>query len=207
MNKEVRVLDSNGQPIVCRSIVGMKKNCPWYKFQGLVVAPYSEIEGNGYTVAVFFGREVAPSQFNFPWLDVEKWDKQYAKDLAVDDGSFLLKDDLWKTCPRVVFFQPRELLVRDSWSIVTLAERLFPGFHHSVFGWPKGIIRTSSIYRCFLKDCQLVATRVALFNVWGSVCPIHVCDECFSKTNGCCGDSLPEMKNPFLLANGQPVII
>jgi hypothetical protein len=199
------VFDAVGKPIACQSIVGMKENGPWSGFQGFVVAPFSELEDDGYTVAVFFGREVQPSRFNFPFWEIDKWDSQHSRDLAIDGWPFLLQDNLWQKCPRVVFFRPNELVVQEFWRIETLAERVFPRKYHSVYGWPKGVSYTSLSYQCFRKDCPSVATRVALWNVWGSVYPIHVCDGCFSKTNGWCGDDLPELKKPLLLANGEPV--
>ena len=205
MNTDNQVLGADGKPITAGIIVGMKDKGPWSRFQGFVVAPFSEIEGEGYTVAVFFGTEVESSRFNFSFWDVEKWDSQHREDLAINNWPFLFQDNLWQKCPRVVFFRPKELVVQESWSLETLAERIFPRYYHTLYDWPEGISQTSSSYQCFQKECQSVATRVALFNVWGLVYPIHVCDTCFPKINGWCGDDLPEMKKPLLLANGEPV--
>ncbi len=207
MNAADQVFDSKGTLIACLSIVGMRETGPWSDHQGIVLAPFSEMEGDGYTVAVFFGTEVAHHKFNSPFRDIRDWDNTYGKDLEIGDYSFLLKDELWKKCPRVVFFQPGELVVQEGWSILTLAERLFSNNYHSVYRWSRGISPTSSLYRCFLKECQSTATKVALFNASGSVCPLHVCDECSGETNGWYGDIMPELKDPFLLANGEPVIV
>jgi len=205
MSTDKQVLDADGKQITAGMIVGMKNVGPWYRFQGFVVAPFSELEGDGYTVPVFFGREVGSIRFRTPFWEIDNWDFQHNKDLAIDNWPFLLLEEVWQNCPRVVFFRPDELVVQGSWSITTLANRIFPNFHHSVYGWPEGVSQTSSSYKCFLKECQSVATRVALCNVWGSVYPIHVCDTCFSEINGRSADDLPKLKKPLLLASGEPV--
>ncbi|MFA5934302.1 MAG: hypothetical protein WC827_00220 [Candidatus Paceibacterota bacterium] len=200
------IVDANGKTINRGSVVGMSDNYgPWSQFQGLVLVPYSEIEDDGYCVAVFFGTDVCPSRFNSPSHEVLIWDQQHQKDLVTDDPTFFFVDDIWKKCPRVVFFQPNELIVQESWNIKTLAERVFKDKYHTLYSLPKGVTLVSTDYLCFQNECLAIATRVSLWNVWGSVYPMHVCENCFSKTNGWCGDSLPEMKRKFLLANGSPV--
>ncbi|MFA7252571.1 MAG: hypothetical protein WC027_01820 [Candidatus Paceibacterota bacterium] len=208
MNTTDQVVAADGRPIIAGTIVGMKdKMGPWSSFEGYVVAPFSDKEDDGYTVAVFFGKEVSADRFNFSRSEVTDWETQYEKNLTTGDWSFLLQDAIWQQCPRVRFFRPEELIVQDNWSIKTLAERIFRNRYHILFGWPKGVSSTSSAYRCFRQGCPSIATRATLWNVWGSVYPMHVCDECFSNTYGWCGDGLPETKNPFLLANGEPVTI
>jgi hypothetical protein len=206
MNAQVQAFDANKNPILCQSIVEVRGDSLWCGFQGLVVAPYSELEGEGYTVAVFLDRDIPSSDFNGAYFpEIDDWDAQYQEQLKTLDRSFLLKDDCWQKCPRVVFFQPNELLIQDSWSIQTLAKRVFPYSHHTLYNWPKGITPISSRYRCFCSECSSIATQIALFNVWGSVYPMHVCEECFTKIHGWCGDDLPKIKKPFLLATGEPV--
>jgi hypothetical protein len=208
MNTQKEIFDSKDRLVTQGAIVGMSDNYgPLSEFQGLVVSPYSEIESDGYCVAVFFGTEVCPSRFNFSFHEVNAWDRQYQKEMRSGEFSFLFADAVWQKCPRIIFFRPNELVIQDRWKIQTLAERLFKDRYHCVYGFPKGITETSADYMCFRKECKNKATRLALWNVWGSVYPIHVCEDCFPKTNCWCGDSLPDLKKPFLLANGEPAVI
>lgn len=207
-SKKEIVVDFKGQPINRGAIVGMSGDGPWSRFQGLVVSPYSEVEGGVYSVAVFFGTEVSPSHFSFPKYEaVAIWDHENRKVLATGNLTFLLSETIWLGCPRVVFFRPEELVVQDNWKIDTLAGRVFGGNYHTIYSWPKGVTAISADYMCFRKECSTRATRVALWNVWGSVYPMHVCEGCFPETNGWCGESLPELKKPFLLADGTPASV
>lgn len=212
MSTALQVLDARGTPIVHGSIVGMSDpGGPWSGFQGFVVAPFSELEGDndGYTVAVFLGPEVGAFHFNAPSYRIDAWDVRYSRLLAAEDYSFLLKDDLWRTCPRIVFFQPSELVVGGEWDICVLAKRAFPRGYHMLYDWPKGVTAIPTLYQCFIRDCRATASRVALYNVWGFVYPLHVCDVCFPKTHKWFGDLLPDMKKSLLLANGDlvPVLV
>jgi hypothetical protein len=205
MNTQKDIVDSKGNKLGWGMIVGMSSNDgPWSKFQGFVITPYSDLEGKEYCVAVFFGTEVCPSRFNFPMYEVDDWDRQHEKEMGINDLAFLFPDPVWQKCPRVVFFKPDELVVQNGWNIETLAQRIFRSRFHTLYGWPKGITETSADYMCFRKECQARATKVALWNVWGSVYPLHVCEKCFPETNGWCADDLPEIKKTFFLANGTP---
>ena len=82
MNTQKEIFDSNGRLINQGAIVGMSSNYgPLSEFQGLVVSPYSEIESDGYCVAIFFGTEVCTSRFNFSLHEVHAWDQQYKKEM------------------------------------------------------------------------------------------------------------------------------
>jgi hypothetical protein len=208
MNTIQKTLDAKGNQIISGTIVGMSDDDdgpgPWSPFQGLVVAPFSNIEGEEYTIAVFFDTEVNSSHFNFSYGEISDWDTKHKKNLATGDMSFLLEDSVWRNCPRVRFFRHDELVIQEAWSIKTLAERIFKNRYHTLCSF-KGISLISSNYQCFLDGCNYKATRMALYNVWGSVYPMHVCGNCFSKTNGFCGDELPRLKKTFLLADGSPL--
>ncbi len=208
MSTQKQVFDSKSRLITQGVIVGMSSPYgPLSEFQGLVVSPYSEIESDGYCVAVFFGTEVCQSRFNFSLFEVRAWDQQYQKEMMSGEMSFLFVDANWQKCPRVLFFRPDELVIQDRWKIETLAERLFKNRYHTLYSLPKGITEIPADYMCFRRGCENKATKVALCNIWGTVHPMHVCEKCFPETNGWCGDCLPERKKPFLLANGEPVVI
>lgn len=87
-------------------------------------------------------------------------------------------------------------------------ERYFPNFHHSVFT-VKNITNNPTLYQCFLKECINPASIMFLYNYWGSVFPIHICNECqekeFDGQLAISGESSPELKHPFLYTDGTPV--
>ena len=208
MNTKKEFFDSKGGLINQGAIVGMSSDYgPLSEFQGLVVSSYSEIESDGYCVAVFFGTEVCPSRFNFSLYEVRAWDQRYQKEMLSGELSFLFVDAVWQKCPRMIFFRPNELVIQNNWKIETLAQRLFKNRYHTLYSLPKGITEISADYMCFRKECRNNAVKVALCNASGSVYPMHVCEKCFPETNGWCGDCLPERKKPFLLANGESVVI
>ncbi|MES3006018.1 MAG: hypothetical protein V4664_03675 [Patescibacteria group bacterium] len=210
--KQLDILDAKGQPILKGSIVGMIDPCGhWSRYQGLVLELRSDIEDQGYTVAVFFNREVDQSYFfarrSRRLLPVREWDREFLQQCVKGDTSFLLVDDAWKKCPRVIFFRPKELAVQGDWKIKTLAKRLFGNSYHRLYLLSAGLPSSPSAYQCWLEGCAAPATRTALFNVCGSVYPMYTCEACFSKNNGFCGDDLPPMKKPMLAVDGTPILI
>ncbi len=207
MSTNTKVLDGDGKEITAGSIVAADRHLCWSEFQGIVVKPHTTIEDDEFTVAVLFGTDVDSSHFNFRHRDTSRWDERYRARINRDDTSFLSDDDALKECPRIVYFRPKELTVQEAWSVRTLADRFFKRRWHTMFGLPKGVTIRSADYECFLVKCPRQAKKLAVFNVWGSIFPIHVCEECFSEVNGFCGDALPQIKVPSVVAKGQPLTI
>ncbi len=180
----------------------------WSEYQGLVIVPDSEIEDDGYSVAVFFDKEVPSNQFrsrpvrkDSTLISLLDWDHDYGRLNIEEKTTLLLKDDFWKRCPRIQFFRPSELKVVPFWNIETLAKRLFGRmfFYYHVIS---SVLPPTS-FMCWCADCQNQAEKLALYNFCGTVYPYYVCSECFTKINGICGESCPKTKNPVLLVDGS----
>ena len=203
------IVDANCNPLVRGSIVGVSDTGHWSPFQGLVLDQFSDIEDDGYCVAVFFNLEVSFTYFNY-WGSADKergittifeWDQQYGKQCKDGDIDFLFINDEWKKCPRVRFFRPNELVVQTEWELKYLVNRVFRhNCHHYCLS---AYDLKPSLYLCWLEGCKNTASKIALFNVWGTVYPICVCEDCFPKTNGWLGDDLPRIKEPILLVDSS----
>jgi hypothetical protein len=190
---ESTVLDSKSQPILKGSIVGAIETTKWDQYQGLVLDPNSEAEGNGFTVAVFFHREVCSSQFNQGTV-VREWDQRHEAELADTNHDWILEERTWTDCPRVVFFRPDELVVEPDWKLEFYVKRTFPNGFHALFELKDKSSFIPGSHECTLVECHHPATRVALLNVWGSIYPVRTCEGCFAKFHGMCGDELPARK-------------
>lgn len=206
------VLDALGMPILKGSIVGMSDpQGPWSLFQGLVVSPYSDIEGEKYTVPVFFNAEVCYSHFQTYRAQgsgipgVRDWDKEHLASCKRGEVEFLFEEGVWQQCPRVLFFKPEELVVCDRWKLDTLCQRLFKNLWHSLCVPPPPFDGLPQMYLCWMEGCMSQATQTALCNAQGQVAPFCVCDICHARVNGLLVDWFPESKNPILLADGNPV--
>ena len=100
----IKILDVKGKLIEKGSIVGMSdNNGNWSEFQGLVVDPQSNIEDDGYCVAVFFNLEVDPSRFFIyssnhkrEIISVGTWDREYSGECKVGKTDFLFINEWWK---------------------------------------------------------------------------------------------------------------
>jgi hypothetical protein len=207
--KTTEIVDIAGAPLVPGAIVEMSdSDGPWSEYQGLVMVPDSEIEDQGYSVAVFFDNEVSESRFGFCHpkkdsgiLSFRDWDSRYGR-LNIDEKkAILLNDDFWKRCPRVQFFRPEELKVVPFWKTKNLAKRLFGNRYHTVYTLLYDLPPTA--FMCWCVDCQNQAEKLALYNFWGTVYSYYVCQGCFEKINGICGESCPEIKKPILLTDGS----
>lgn len=194
-----QAVDSS-KPLVFGSIVKIiDQESVFYNQMGLVIKPdYNPSTGE---VAVFFDREVPYTRFDVTPFDLDGWDRKYFEKMKSGNYEFLLEDSVFKGCPRIVIFEAQHFSVEDSWDVSVLAERMFPRLHHTVYDWPKGVTGQSSLYICFLKDCDNPASKVALYNFVGSVYPLHTCNSCFVKVNGMCGECFPELKNPLVVRN------
>lgn len=192
------VLDAKGQPILKGSVVSMAdRESAWFSYQGLVAEPHSDMEGDGYTVPVFFDKEVCASHFRF-WghgdrdimMDTDHWDRQHGANAQKE----ILSSDCWKICPRVRFFRPEELVVDNEWKFENLVRRQFSEFwvYHTI-NFPL----VPGTHPCWIGECAEVASETALVNVWGSIYPIYVCPGCFQKWNGFRMDGLPTLKEPL----------
>lgn len=210
---ESQIVDAKGQPLLKGAIVEMSSSDGnWSGHQGIVVEPHSDIEGPEYSVAVFFNREVPDHEFNH-WSRINKergimscteWDVRYGGVCRNSEMDFLWKDDVWKRCPRVIFFKPDELVVVAGWKNAALVVRLFKGHYHSVFSFCDGFPQPDTCF-CFFRSCQAPATRLAFGNVWGSVFPLYTCVTHFRDLNGVCADELP-IKKQALLLDGTPAM-
>jgi len=205
----IEITDVVGVSLIPGSIVEMSdSDGPWSEYQGLVMVPDSEIEDDGYSVAVFFDKEVSSSRFWFnpsqrdsALIPIGDWDHDYGRLSIEEKTTLLLKDDFWKKCPRVHFFRPDELNVVTFWKIETLMKRLFGRMFHRYYVIQSDLSPTA--FMCWCADCQNRAEKLALYNFWGTVYPYNVCAECFSKINGICGESEPKCKNPILMSDGS----
>ncbi len=203
-----KILGADGREITRGGIVAGEVFL--YKHQGFVVDPHSNLEDQEHCVAVFFGTEVDASRFNPTRSETETWDRAHQEVLnpRTGDYSLLITNNLWQNCPRVVFFKPEGLVVENGWSLETLADRLFGRMYHTLLELPRGILpHRASDYQCFRHECRNIASKLALWNIWGSVYPIYVCDSCFPENNAWCADVLPQLKNPFLSASGTPIAV
>ncbi len=187
------VLDSKSQPILKGSIVSMAEAGNWSQYQGLVVDPDSKIEGDGYTVAVFFHREVGHIQFNQGTV-VREWDQMHEAELGGTNHDWILEERIWTDCPRVVFFRPDELAIESDWKLEFYAKRTFPRGFHTLFEFKDKSPFIPGSHECSIEGCSHPATRVALLNIWGSIYPVWVCEVCFVEFHGMCGDDLPARK-------------
>lgn len=211
MNRH-EIKDSTGASIAPFSIVEITEDVgSWSGFQGLVIEPDSDIEGDEFCVAVYFFAEVKPDRFLFDSRNRSNtariWDETYREENRSGKGEFLLKDDVWKTSPRVVFFRPTELIVKKRWSVEILAKRFFPNRYHTICGLSEKFPADPEAYMCCIAACRKPATDIAVCNVWGSVYPIFMCKDCALKMNGLCGEDLPELKRPFLAPDGTPLVL
>lgn len=208
MNSDIK--DSVGTTILPLSIVEItERQYPYHEFQGMVVAPHSPLEGDGYTVAVYFFTEVHHHHFNYRergTLSLAEWDEKFTQDNKQGNGEFLLKDDMWKQSPRIVFFKPKELLVQKCWNVKTLAKRFFPRTCRTINDFKEGLPRDPTAYTCFIEKCDQPASEIAVYNVWGSVFPLYVCRTCMTQVNGTCGDDTPSIKRPFLSRDGKQIV-
>jgi hypothetical protein len=207
MSDTTPVLDSQGNQIVIWSIVVAENDLCRASFEGVAIATNSDISGNGRTVAVFYHREVEARHLGYTHLVVADWDERYKAYLEADDLSFLLDGDLLRSCPRVIFFRPEELTVREFWSLQTLADRTFSrDDYHMLFDLPAGISMESSEYECFMVGCNSRASKIALLNFYGSIFPMHVCRDCFTRVNGKICDCFPKFKVPTVVARGGSLV-
>jgi len=194
------------------SIVEVVEGLLFESCQGLVVCADSDIEGPEFCVAVFFNLEVSTHNFTIferkdpSILRTVQWEEKYHDQCKRGEIDFLLNDDVWKKCPRVIFFRPEELIVQPYWKIENLAKRLFRNMFHTTHVFADYLPKDPSLHMCHLEDCQSRATKLALYNVWGSVYPLFVCELCFPKVNGWCGDDLPARKKTFLTFDGKPML-
>ena len=183
---------------------------PYQGLQGLVVNPDSDIEGEGYSVAVFFNLEVSSSKFCLPdkgVVPIKEWDEEYGDQCRREEVDFLFEEDAWKQCSRIIFFRPEELIVQNEWKIQNLARRVFPKeIVRTVYVFSDYLPKNPNLHMCHIRECGAQARKTALFNFQGSVHPIHVCEDCFSKTNGMSGDALPLSKVPLLSFDGKPML-
>lgn len=200
------ILDAQGHPITRGAIVGMSEPYGnWSRFQGVVVEPNSNIEDDGYCVAVFFNLEVGAGHFN-NFSDrkkptVSQWDKTYGGIARKGYISFLFEDDAWKNCPRIIFFRPTELKVEEEWNLTSLADRFFKDSYHTIFSLKKELLRPITEYMCWHEDCRKPATKIALCNTWGSINQYYVCNDCYPQIHGMCSDMV-RTKRPLLLRDG-----
>ncbi len=209
MNTLGPVLDINGIEIVTGSIVGFTEDYPYNKeTQGVVILPHSEIEGEGYTVPVYFFPEYEYNQHHYS-KEGEEWKEKFSDKRNSVEIYFLFENENWKQCPFVTFFQPSVIRVDHFWSVETLVNRYFKDFHHTYYTLPKGVERDPSLYQCFIKGCSNQASTMFLYNFWGLVYPMHICKNCMdSKFNGkdrTAGESIPELNRPFKLLDGTSV--
>lgn len=190
--------------VICRgSVVSPVNNVvTWSGHQGLVVAPHTNLNGCVYSVAVFFNVEVDRCDFSTHahihqrcgLMSVQDWDDRYGL-MSRENIDFLYENDLWKECPRVIFFRPDELVLTGRFRLQTLAKRIF-GDQFRRFNHYTG--RQShlplKLHLCRHSACREQATKIALLCVMGDVYPIPTCADCFKKTHGHCADQLPSLK-------------
>lgn|SRR5574343_169900 len=211
---KTEIKDSTGATIKQFSIVGMTPTSSkgYYSstYQGLVIEPESKQREDDHCVSVYFFREMTGSQFirstRSDIIPIDTWDIDYADQNRSGKGEFLLEDGLLRVCPRIVLFRPDELIVQTRWSIRTLSDRFFRDRYHSICGFGENFSDDPSQYRCFIHECPNPATETAVYNVWGSVCPLYVCDGCMKVVNGIMADDLPKTKKQLLTIDGKPVI-
>lgn len=190
---ENTVLDSRAQPILKGSIVGAIETTKWDQYQGLVLDPNSKIEDGGFTVAVFFHREVCCSQFNQGSV-VRHWDERYEEQLASADYDWIMEEGVWKESPRVIFFRPSDLVVQQDWKPEFYAKRTFPRGYNLLYELADKSTFIPGSHECSIEKCHHPATRVALINAWGNVYPVRTCGGCFGEFHGTCRDELPARK-------------
>ncbi len=195
----VTTIAANGVEIKKGSIVKViDLDCLYLKSEGVVIDPNSTNEGAEYCVAVFFFSHEAP-RYCTDRLELEAWDKRHMSRIknCITGEHFVeaLKDMDLKTCLRVVYFQPSALEVIEEWSLKVLADRFYGegNCHHFNTLKPEVVSRRYEHF-CMIEKCQNRAKFTAVVNIWGSVYQMFLCETCYPKYNGMCGDSLPEHK-------------
>lgn len=218
-NTAIQVLDSVGNQILAGSIVKMADpHGSWSSYQALVVSPYSELEGEGYTVPVFFNREVCASNFSYSAygakfgdkealiLPVGQWDSLHTASCAKGEIDFLLKEENWKVCPRIRFFKPEELIVIQRWDLEVLCKRIFQRMWHTLYGLPFGGKFQAEEYQCWFEGCvEPALAEAALGNCWGTVSVYCLCKTHHKEVHGKCSDGFSPMKQSLFLADGRPL--
>lgn len=174
--------------------------------QGLVVKVHRHAKSEKRCVAVFFGPEIPAQIFDSPICTVDNWDANHFWDCKRGNFEFLFEERNQKRCPRILRFQPEQLVVVSGWRVDVLAKRVFLSENNfRIRSFAEITSEKPSDYKCFMNRCDCTATKTAVFNVWGTVFPIFTCDRCFEEVNGLSGDDLPDLKKPFLFKEGLPV--
>lgn len=161
--------------------------------QGLVINPriapkISNVSYAGKT-SIFFNQEFPFRSFetrfsaaHFESLD--RWDLRNGERCKHATDEELIKNPHITTigCPRIVYFDSRDLILSAEWSVFTLAKRFFP----KVYAWHdfgRNVSRGASRYKCWVRNCKNNATKTAVFCT-DSVWPYYVCDTCHRQING-----------------------
>lgn len=91
-----------------------------------------------------------------------------------------------------------DLTLNDDWLPEVYDERLdgqakslFGNKYHSVY---KPKFELDSNRSCMVENCSGKQAKTAWFNVWGSVCPAHVCEACVQTYHKSFLDSFPWRK-------------
>lgn len=151
------------------------EDCIHYEKQGLIV--HVEPKDVEHPLRIWFGKE---SDYR---------DNRHLHGVVIGDGITQPQGEEWRSDSRVWEYCPEEVELTEGWSVVTLASRHFKDFHHTIYQIPKDATYIGG--KCWCKGCSQTATRLILFNMWGSVYPGYACDECSGKYHLKCGDSVP----------------
>ena len=166
------------------SIVRITDEDFWiYDSEGIVVDTNSDAYPEDGPIAVFFDKEVETLDIHGP-EEAESW-----------SGPIPTQEN-YRECPRVLWFQPNELMVISQFSLKTLADRRFPGMWHHTRAFSAPLV--PNVFKCHLADCKsgLMATERSLFNFWGTVIDFYTCTECHEAIDGMGGDFVPKLREP-----------
>ncbi len=145
-----------------------------YRFtgmQGLIIDMNSNKQPEDGPVAVFFDHEIRDHEFGIMTQD-ERW-----------TGPRPTKENQHK-CKRVVCFQPQELRKEEGFPLETMVIRKFGSSPHHLHEWSFPL--KPGTHACQLKACEsnLLATKLTLINVWGTIQAIYTCEKCHEGWDG-----------------------
>lgn len=99
---------------------------------------------------------------------------------------------LWEE-QNVTRFLETDLRVESSWSTATLAKRLYRSCHHTVYELKYPFVLGCD---CMIRGCPHKASMRGVVNIWGTVCPLDLCEDHTEEYHGKLGESLPDLQFP-----------
>jgi hypothetical protein len=102
---------------------------------------------------------------------------------------------------RTFDFNPEDLRKDEDWKLETKATRLFgSNMFHSLFS-PKAPFDTKN--ECQIEGCPNLVFKRGIYNYWGSVYEVDMCEEHYKEKHGKCGEDLSLKQGKRAVATAQ----